>query len=48
MWKELLDREERQLNKEIASYSDILLVEEVEVYRNVPRKMLHFYNWYDT
>ena len=47
VWKEHLKWEERLLEKEVAAHSDILLVDEVEVYRNLPGKMLHFYKWYE-
>ena len=37
--------ENQQLKKEIEINDDILLVDSLDVYRNVPMKMLLFYQW---
>ncbi|XP_054715344.1 UDP-GalNAc:beta-1,3-N-acetylgalactosaminyltransferase 2-like [Uloborus diversus] len=33
------------INLEAAEYADILLVDVVDIYRNLPSKLLKFYNW---
>ena len=44
-YKFSLEMENQQLKKEIEINDDILLVDSLEVYRNIPMKMLLFYQW---
>ena len=46
MWQGVLRREEKELQREMSVYDDILVVNVVDVYRNLPRKLLMFYSWY--
>lgn len=46
MWQGVLRREEKELKWEMSVYDDILMVNVVDVYRNLPRKLLKFYSWY--
>ena len=45
IWRAALEREEMLLKQELSQHSDILLVNAVEVYRNLPHKTLQFYEW---
>ena len=45
MWRRVLSREEQELQREIRIHDDILMVDVVDVYRNLPKKLLKFYNW---
>lgn len=45
MWHRVLLREEQELQREIRIHDDILMVDVVDVYRNLPKKLLKFYNW---
>ena len=45
MWRAGLLREEQQLQREIQMHGDILMVDVVDVYRNLPNKLLKFYSW---
>lgn len=45
MWRAVLSRERKELQREMSQYDDILLVDVVDVYRNLPRKLLKFYSW---
>ena len=45
MWHAVLLREEQELQREIRTYEDILMVDVVDVYRNLPTKLLKFYSW---
>ena len=47
MWREALFREENELQREMEVNDDILLVNVTDVYRNLPRKLLKFYSWYE-
>ncbi|KAL0983663.1 hypothetical protein UPYG_G00130960 [Umbra pygmaea] len=40
-----LQSEDESLEKESLQYGDVLLVDVVDTYRNVPFKLLHFYKW---
>lgn len=40
-----MQEEEALLQKESATYQDIVFVDVVDTYRNVPSKLLHFYRW---
>lgn len=42
---EIVRREEEQLQEESLEHGDLLVVDAVEVYRNIPHKMLLFYKW---
>ncbi|XP_067052766.1 UDP-GalNAc:beta-1,3-N-acetylgalactosaminyltransferase 2-like isoform X1 [Acropora muricata] len=44
-WREVLLREQNELQREMSLNDDILLVNVVDVYRNLPRKLLKFYSW---
>ena len=44
-YKFSLEMDNQQLKKEIEINDDILLVDSLEVYRNIPMKMLLFYQW---
>lgn len=44
-YKFSLEMENQQLKKEIEINDDILLVDSLDVYRNIPMKMLLFYQW---
>ncbi|XP_070571047.1 UDP-GalNAc:beta-1,3-N-acetylgalactosaminyltransferase 2-like isoform X2 [Ptychodera flava] len=44
-WKMEKKKEEVQLREEITKFNDIILVNEIDIYRNIPKKMLHFYKW---
>lgn len=45
MWRGVLLREEQELQREMRLHDDILMVDVVDVYRNLPQKLLKFYNW---
>ena len=45
MWRRVLSREEQELQREIRIHDDILMVDVVDVYRNLPKKLLKFYSW---
>ena len=45
MWHKVLLREEKELEREMQLYDDILMVNVVDVYRNLPMKLLKFYSW---
>lgn len=47
MWQAVLLREQKELQREMSLYDDILMVDIVDVYRNLPRKLLKFYSWYE-
>ena len=47
MWQSVLQREQNELQREMSQYDDILLVDVVDVYRSLPRKLLKFYSWYE-
>lgn len=47
MWQSVLQREQNELQHEMSQYDDILLVDVVDVYRSLPRKLLKFYSWYE-
>ncbi|XP_069481775.1 UDP-GalNAc:beta-1,3-N-acetylgalactosaminyltransferase 2 [Ambystoma mexicanum] len=40
-----MQEEEAFLQRESATYQDIVFVDVVDTYRNVPSKLLHFYRW---
>lgn len=44
-WREVLLREQNELQREMSLNDDILVVNVVDVYRNLPRKLLKFYSW---
>jgi len=44
-WINLKSEEDKELTEEINKYSDILLVDTTEVYRNLPYKMMLYYTW---
>ncbi|XP_077993160.1 UDP-GalNAc:beta-1,3-N-acetylgalactosaminyltransferase 2-like isoform X2 [Glandiceps talaboti] len=44
-WNKKITEEELQIEKEILEHGDILLVDEIDVYRNVPKKLLHLHKW---
>ncbi|XP_072354604.1 UDP-GalNAc:beta-1,3-N-acetylgalactosaminyltransferase 2 isoform X3 [Scyliorhinus torazame] len=43
--KNKLREEDAALQKESQTYQDIVFVDVVDTYRNVPHKLLHFYQW---
>jgi len=43
--KEVNGKRDKKLKAEIEAYDDVLLVDMVDVYRNLPQKVLHFHNW---
>lgn len=45
MWHKVLLREVKELEREMQLYDDILMVDVVDVYRNLPMKLLKFYSW---
>ena len=45
MWHAVLLREEKELQRELRMYDDILMVDVIDVYRNLPKKLLKFYSW---
>lgn len=45
MWHKVLLREEKELEREMQLYDDILMVDVVDVYRNLPMKLVKFYSW---
>ena len=47
MWQAVLLREQKELQREMSLYDDILMIDVVDVYRNLPRKLLKFYSWYE-
>ena len=47
MWLSVLQREQNELQWEMSQFDDILLVDVVDVYRSLPRKLLKFYSWYE-
>lgn len=44
IWDEFVDEEQRKLDAEVRRYRDIALVPVVDVYRTLPRKLLHFFD----
>lgn len=44
-WEDLKDVENARLLEESAQFSDMLLVSNVDVYRNLPSQLLEFYRW---
>lgn len=42
-----LRREDAALQEESLRHGDMVLVDVVDTYRNVPSKLLQFYKWYD-
>jgi len=44
-WVSNMTSEQHQLTSELTQFHDIVLVDVVDVYRNVPYKMLHFARW---
>ena len=45
-WQHLKQEESFQLQEESRKFSDIILVPNVDVYRNLPSQLLEFYRWY--
>ncbi|ELT91230.1 hypothetical protein CAPTEDRAFT_226503 [Capitella teleta] len=45
-WREAGEREQRRIDHEMASYDDIILLPNtMDVYRNIPHKLLHALQW---
>ena len=44
-WQQLKREEHSRLQNEMNTFSDILLVPNVDVYRNLPSQLLEFYRW---
>ena len=47
-WQQMKRDERARLREEMRKFSDILLVPNVDVYRNLPSQLLEFYRWYKT
>ena len=47
-WQLIKREEHTRLQKEMNTFSDILLVPNLDVYRNLPSQLLEFYRWYKT
>ena len=45
-WLRQLEDERVLLDEEVSTEGDIILVDVVDVYRNITLKMLRFYEWY--
>ena len=45
-WVGAVTLEQQQLTSELTQFHDIVLVDVVDVYRNVPYKLLQFVRWY--
>ncbi|XP_049521132.1 UDP-GalNAc:beta-1,3-N-acetylgalactosaminyltransferase 2 isoform X2 [Dermacentor silvarum] len=45
VWDELVEEEQRKLDAEARRYRDIALVPITDVYRNLPHKLLHFFDF---
>ncbi|XP_037285755.2 UDP-GalNAc:beta-1,3-N-acetylgalactosaminyltransferase 2 isoform X1 [Rhipicephalus microplus] len=45
VWDQLVDEEQRRLDSEARRYRDIALVPITDVYRNLPRKLLYFFDF---
>ncbi|KAK8756141.1 hypothetical protein V5799_020672 [Amblyomma americanum] len=45
VWDELVEEEQRKLDAEVRRYRDIAVVPVVDVYRNLPRKLLNFFDF---
>lgn len=41
-----LEKEDALLKEESGTYDDIVFVDVIDTYRNVPAKLLNFYRWY--
>ena len=46
LWLETINEENLRLQNEATAYGDILFVDVVDVYRNIPAKMKAAYEWY--
>jgi len=44
-WMEKVDNESRQLHAEQLEHGDIIMVDSIDTYRNLPAKLLAFYHW---
>lgn len=45
-WMKTLEEEDRLLREELVEYGDILMVDVVDVYRNIPAKLKAAYEWW--
>lgn len=45
-WSDKMKATETYLEEEIKQYEDVIRVETVDVYENIPVKMLLFHKWY--
>lgn len=46
-WQQLKQEENVRLQEESKTFSDVLFVPNVDVYRNLPSQLLGFYRWYE-
>ena len=46
-WKLLQDKHSKQLNAEQLQHDDIIITDSIDVYRNLPDKLLQAINWLD-
>ena len=44
-WVSNVTSEQHELTSELTQFQDIIFVDIVDVYRNVPYKLLHFARW---
>ncbi|KAK3909188.1 UDP-GalNAc:beta-1,3-N-acetylgalactosaminyltransferase 2 [Frankliniella fusca] len=44
-WQSHIKTLAQNLDHEVAMYKDIIFTDVVDVYRNIPQKLLHFYKW---
>ena len=44
-WQSKITNETNSLEQEASSHGDMLLLDVVDTYRNIPAKMLQFYEW---
>ncbi|XP_002736365.1 UDP-GalNAc:beta-1,3-N-acetylgalactosaminyltransferase 2-like [Saccoglossus kowalevskii] len=44
-WMKAKKRETDLINQEILEFNDIVLIDEVDTYRNIPNKLVEFYDW---
>ncbi|XP_042901907.1 UDP-GalNAc:beta-1,3-N-acetylgalactosaminyltransferase 2 isoform X2 [Parasteatoda tepidariorum] len=47
-WQLHLKKEEEKINSERNQYGDLLIVDDIDIYRNLPNKVLQFFKWLHT
>ncbi|XP_076311493.1 UDP-GalNAc:beta-1,3-N-acetylgalactosaminyltransferase 2-like isoform X2 [Tachypleus tridentatus] len=44
-WIEIINNTKRKLNKEVEKWNDMILIDTVDVYRNLPQKVIKLFQW---